>query len=205
MTDDMAKTGHVSVVGAGIVGISCAAYLLRDGWRVSLFDPDPPGSNTSFGNAGIIAAGSIIPYSAPDLWKAVPSMLFDRMSPLTLRWLHLPRATPWLMRFLMAGRRGPFDRITADMAPLVGAARPAHDALIASHRIDQSLVRPSGYLMVYEDDAKFAVTSLHRELLAHHNVRFEVLDNHELHQLEPGLSRTFKKALLIPDGAFVTE
>lgn len=199
------STYDVAVVGAGIVGVCCALELQAAGHRVTLYDPKPPGTATSFGNAGIIAAGSITPYSAPDLWKSVPYMLFDPMSPLTLRWRHLPRATPWLIRFLMAGWRGSFDRITADMTPLVGAARPAHDALIASHRIDQSLVRPSGYLMVYENDAKFAVTSLHRELLAHHNVRFEVLDNHELHQLEPGLSRAFKKALFIPDGAFVTE
>lgn len=200
-----ASPHDVAVVGAGIVGVCCALELQAAGHRVTIYDPKPPGTATSFGNAGIIAAGSVIPYSTPDLWKSVPSMLLDPMSPLSLRWRHLPRAMPWLMRFLMAGRHGPFERITAEMAPLVREARPAHDALVAAHRIDPSLVRPSGYLMAYRNEAGFAATSLHREQLAHHKVRFEVLDQHELRQLEPGLSRDFQHALFVPDGAFVTE
>jgi len=199
------STHDVAVIGAGIVGVCCALELQAAGHRVTVYDPKPPGTATSFGNAGMIAAGSIIPYSWPDLWKSVPSMLFDPMGPLTLRWQHLPRAAPWLLRFLAAGRRSSFDRITSEMAPLVGTARPAHDALITAHRIDPALVSPNGYLMAYRSEGKFATTSLLRELLATHNVRFDVLDAHELRQLEPGLSREFQKALFIPDGTFVTE
>jgi len=129
-----ATSSHdVAVVGAGIVGVCCALELQAAGHSVTLYDPKSPGTATSFGNAGMISAGSIIPYSTPNLWKSIPSMLLDPMSPLTLRWQHLPRAAPWLLRFLMAGRRASFNRITADLAPLVRAARPAHDALISTH------------------------------------------------------------------------
>src|SRR3546814_17872163 len=40
----------VVVVGAGIVGVCCALYLLRDGRRVILIDRGEPGGVTSFGN-----------------------------------------------------------------------------------------------------------------------------------------------------------
>jgi glycine/D-amino acid oxidase-like deaminating enzyme len=44
----------VVVVGAGIVGVCCALYLLRDGHSVVLIDRGAPGEGTSFGNGSII-------------------------------------------------------------------------------------------------------------------------------------------------------
>ena len=43
---------RVAVVGAGIVGVSCALHLRHAGHDVTLLDPRPPGTATSFGNAG---------------------------------------------------------------------------------------------------------------------------------------------------------
>jgi D-amino-acid dehydrogenase len=42
----------VTVIGAGIVGMCCAAYLQRDGHHVTVIDRVGPGEATSFGNAG---------------------------------------------------------------------------------------------------------------------------------------------------------
>ena len=36
-------TQHVVVIGAGIVGASCALELLRDGNRVTIIEPGEPG------------------------------------------------------------------------------------------------------------------------------------------------------------------
>ncbi len=199
------STHDVAVVGAGVVGVCCALTLQAAGHRVTIYDPEPPGEATSFGNAGIIANGSITPYSSPDLWRAIPAMLLDPMSPLSLRWRHFPRAAPWIAQFLAAGLPKSFERITREMAPLVGAAVQAHDDLMRAHRVDPALVRSTGYLMAYRSAQKFATTSLVRKSLADHNVRFEVLDADELRQLEPGLARDFVTALYIPDGGSVVE
>ena len=47
----------VAVVGAGIVGVSCALFLQADGHRVTLIDRAAPGEGTSFGNAGPASDG----------------------------------------------------------------------------------------------------------------------------------------------------
>jgi FAD dependent oxidoreductase len=43
---------HFTAVGAGIVGVCCAAFLQRQGFSVTLIDQDAPGRGCTFGNAG---------------------------------------------------------------------------------------------------------------------------------------------------------
>ncbi len=40
----MGEQHHVTVIGAGIVGMACAVALLRDGHKVTVLDPDKPES-----------------------------------------------------------------------------------------------------------------------------------------------------------------
>mgnify|MGYP003651386632 CR=1 FL=1 len=84
---------HVVVVGAGIVGVSAAIWLLRKGVGVTIVDREAPGSEqaASFGNAGILAACSVAPVTAPGMLIKSPKMLLDPNFPLFLRWSYLPR------------------------------------------------------------------------------------------------------------------
>ena len=200
-----ASSRHVTVVGAGIVGTCCALALKRDGHQVTLIDHREPGTATSFGNAGVISVASIMPYSTPGLWKAVPGMLLDPLGPLALRWRYLPRALPWLLRFLAEGRTGRAVQVAAEMAPLTGTAVAAHGQLMAAHGIDAGLVRAVGYLHVWRDARKFDETLLHRQQLAKHGIAFEELDGDGIAALEPGLSRSFRRAIHVPGGAFAVE
>ena len=49
------NTQAAAVIGAGVVGMATALSLQREGNRVTVFDPEPPGEACSSGNAGIIA------------------------------------------------------------------------------------------------------------------------------------------------------
>ncbi len=98
------KTRQIAVIGAGIVGLCAARALLARGFRVSVIDPKPPGSGCSYGNAGVLAVWSCAPLSLPGEWKLAPKWLFSRDGPLSIHWRHLPTLTPWLMRFVCAGR-----------------------------------------------------------------------------------------------------
>src|SRR5690606_22620025 len=51
-------TRSIHVLGAGIVGICTAVELARRGFAVTLVDRREPARETSWGNAGVIAAGS---------------------------------------------------------------------------------------------------------------------------------------------------
>src|SRR5690348_10356864 len=86
----MSDRGGVTVIGAGIVGICCASYLQRAGFRVTIVDERPPGEGCSFGNAGIISPRSCVPVAEPgQLWK-VASYLRDPLGPLAVRPSYFP-------------------------------------------------------------------------------------------------------------------
>ena len=58
-------TKNAIVLGAGIVGVSTAIHLQRRGRQVTLIDRKAPGSETSFGNAGLIQREGVVPYGFP--------------------------------------------------------------------------------------------------------------------------------------------
>ena len=66
---------QIIVVGAGIVGVSCALWLQRRGHDVIIVDRTGPASGTSYGNAGVLAAAAVVPVTTPGLSRRAPGML----------------------------------------------------------------------------------------------------------------------------------
>ncbi|MEO6351574.1 MAG: FAD-dependent oxidoreductase, partial [Burkholderiaceae bacterium] len=78
------KPETVVVIGAGIVGLCVAYYARKAGFDVKVVDPEEPGSQCSFGNAGAIAAGAVAPLSMPGSLRSALGMLLDPTGPLHL-------------------------------------------------------------------------------------------------------------------------
>jgi len=194
---------RVAVVGAGIVGVCCALHLQHAGHETTLIDPRAPGTVTSFGNAGGIVTGSVVPNSTPALRRDILRILSDSDSPVRLRWSYLPKIAPWLLRFLREGSDARVRQTAQALQPLVSRAYEAHRELIALSGAD-GIVQPVGWLKVFQTEAGFAATAYEREIMAANNVRIDVLSADEIHQLEPALARRFVKGLLQPGSAFVS-
>ncbi|MFK7901293.1 MAG: FAD-dependent oxidoreductase, partial [Nitratireductor sp.] len=90
----------VIIAGAGINGVSSAIWLQRAGYEVVLIDKEGPAAGTSYGNAGVLAAGSIIPVTTPGLLGKAPKMLLDKNAPLFMRYSYAPKLIPFLTKYL---------------------------------------------------------------------------------------------------------
>ena len=99
----VAARTRVAVIGAGIVGVTTASFLLRKGHDVVLLDPAEPGGGASFGNAGCFNGSSVVPMAMPGTIRHVRKWLADPLGPLSLPLFYLPRLAPWLVRFIRAG------------------------------------------------------------------------------------------------------
>ena len=122
---------HVVIAGAGIVGVSSAIWLQRAGHSVTLVDQMEYLTRTSFGNAGVLAAGALIPVSVPGLLKKAPKMLFNRNEPLFLQWAYLPQLLPFLAKYLSFARMDHVQHYAKHMSYLLGDTHAQHQSLAA--------------------------------------------------------------------------
>lgn len=125
---------HVVIAGAGIVGVSSAIWLQRAGHEVTLVDRMDGALRTSYGNAGVLAAGAILPVPVPGLARKLPKMLLSRDEPLFLQWRYLPRLLPFLLKYLSFARA---DHVAH-------SARALSYLLSDSHAQHQSLAKGTG-------------------------------------------------------------
>ena len=114
---DEAQGKTVAVIGAGIVGVSTAIWLQRDGWDVVLVDRKGPGEGASHGNGGVLASCSVVPVTVPGLLFKAPRMLFDPDQPLFLKWVYLPNLAPWLLKYLGHANAEAVKRRAAALTP----------------------------------------------------------------------------------------
>jgi D-amino-acid dehydrogenase len=195
MTDGATnRQADAVVLGAGIVGVSAAYATRQRGMSVVLVDRREPGSETSYGNAGILSSGSISPLNNPSLWKALPKYLSNRHP--ALRWnpAWTLRNIDWAVRFLAnATPSRTMPRATA-LHGLIGASLKLHREWIvqagAGHRI-----RETGWLKAWRGDA-VAAAKAEQALLAEFGIRSELLDRQAISALEPNILPVYKVGLL---------
>ncbi|WP_320177604.1 D-amino acid dehydrogenase [Roseovarius pacificus] len=91
----------VLVLGAGVVGVTTAYELAKDGHEVTVVDRlDQPASETSYANAGLIAPGHSYTWSSPRAPRILLKSLTDRSQALVFRPSLDPRLYSWSLRFL---------------------------------------------------------------------------------------------------------
>jgi D-amino-acid dehydrogenase len=184
----------VVVLGAGIVGVSTAYAAQQRGISVILVDRREPGSETSYGNAGIISSGSITPLNNPSLWKALPKYLTNRHP--ALRWnpLWAVQNAGWVARFLADTTASRFKPRATALHGLIGASAKLHREWIvkaeAGHRI-----RETGWLKAWRSDA-VAAAKQEQGLLAEYGIASELLDRQAVSALEPDIVPVYKVGLL---------
>ncbi len=193
----------ITVIGAGIVGIACARSLQRDGHRVQVLDPQPPGQGCSWGNAGVFATDSVIPLATPATLRAVPPMLFSREAPLTLRWSYVPWLLPWLARFVANARPRRVEAITRALTALCAAADDATARLVAGGRAGE-LIHRTGWLTIFETERGLAAGRAEAAERNRRGVNCEVLSADEVRSWLPEVTERIVGGLRSPDCAMCT-
>ncbi|MCX6945098.1 MAG: FAD-dependent oxidoreductase, partial [Opitutales bacterium] len=112
----MAPSRSVLVCGGGLVGLSCAYYLARDGWAVTVLERNPAGSDScAHGSAGYISPSHVLPLATPGMvWKGLKWMTSSR-SPFYIQ----PRLDGDLLRWAWLFARSCTPEHTARAAPLL--------------------------------------------------------------------------------------
>lgn len=195
---------EIAIIGAGVVGLAIAERLLAEGREVTLIDPNPPGSGASYGNAGTIADYATLPVGTPDVLRNLPSLLFDRNSPLSIRRAALPSLAPWLIRFARQSLPDAARRNAAAIAALLEDACPLWEGLAA--RIGGTdILQKRGCLYLYE--TKAAYRAAHADMTQRRSlgIKVDLIGPEELRQLEPGLPQVEGGAAYFTNAVFMAD
>ncbi len=101
---------HVTILGAGVIGLSTALYCARRGMKVTVIEKKAQQRDgCSFGNAGMIVPSHFIPLAAPGMVKLGLKWMWNPESPFYIKpRLNLDLVT-WGLRFWQASTQQRVD------------------------------------------------------------------------------------------------
>lgn len=192
----------VVVIGGGIMGLSTAIWLLRSGRAVTIVDPGIARRPASFGNAGVLAACSVVPVTAPGLIAKAPLLALDPNSPLFVRWRYLPTLAPWLLRYLKHANAADARRISQGLAPLTRDTYAEHKSLAGGTPAERWL-QSSGYFFAYESRAAFKADAFAWGLRREAGFGWQELEGERLREFDPALGPRIGFGVLVQEHGFV--
>ena len=201
----MEQACDVLVIGAGVVGVSIALRLRRDGRDVLLIDREGVAAEASRGNAGALAFSDILPLASPRMLVRAPHWLLDPLGPLAIRPSYLPTLAPWLFRFWRACRH---DRVLASTVALAAMMRlsAVETPLLLGAADAGHMIRSGGALHLYESGAQLQAALPGWQVRADHGIEFTHLhDPRAIAELQPGLSAELVAATFVPEWKTVSD
>jgi len=181
----------VIVAGAGINGVSSAVWLQRAGHEVVLIDRNGPASGTSYGNAGVLAAGSIIPITTPGLLAKIPKMLFAPSAPLFVRWKYLPKVIPFLTQYLSHANLGHVKLYARVMSQLLYDTVKQHRELAEGTGAEKYITNDD-YYFGYDTKAAFEADAFAWDIRKQNGLIFKVLGKKEFEKLDSVYKNIFE-------------
>ena len=176
---------RIAVLGAGVIGMSTAWWLARDGHDVVVVDRnDGVALETSYANGAQLSYSYVAPLAGPGVLPKIPPWLLRRDSPLRFYPQLDPDQWRWLMRFVLACNRRTSEHTTRRLLALSFYSRRLMQAFVAQETIEFGHAR-NGKLVVHSDADGFAQA---RDLVAYQRslgCEQEALDRDACVALEP--------------------
>lgn len=178
---------RIIVIGAGIIGLTSAWWLARDGHAVTVVDrADAVGLGASFANGAQLSYAYVAPLAAPSVLRSLPKWLLSGDSPVRLRPAADPAQWAWLLGFLRACTTSASDAATAKLLALAALSRVSLEAMLAATPVAFHH-RRNGKLVVHSSAAGMADAERQMRLQAAFGCRQEALGRAECMALEPAL------------------
>jgi len=177
----------IGVLGGGVIGVTTAYYLARQGHEVELIERrSAVAEETSFANAGQVSPGYSSPWAGPGIPVKALKWLSMRHGPLAVR----PSVDPDMWRWLFSMLRNcTSERYAVNKGRMVPLAEHSRDCLRAL-RADTGIAydeRSLGTLQLFRTQQQLDAVAKDIEVLREIGVAYEVLAPKGCLRVEPGL------------------
>ena len=181
------------VLGAGIVGVTTAYELNRDGHEVTVIDREElPASVTSYGNAGLFAPAHAYAWSSPAAPGILLRSLWRNDQALRFRPNLDPRFWSWMWKFWRQCTAEKAALNTQRKARLCAYALSVFHDTLARAPIDYD-GRKGGLLYLYRSEKALAGASAKAQILRKEGCVIEVIDRDAIARKDPALGEVRSK------------
>ena len=198
------KPKRVVVIGAGIVGVSTAIWLQRDGHDVVLIDKIGAAEGTSYGNGGVLACCAVVPINSPSLLGSAPKMIFNPSSPFFMRWTYLPKMLPWLLRYLARANSKDTAKAAMALTNILSDSIEQHQSL-AKGTAAQKWLKPSDYVFLYNDLKSFQNDEMTWSLRKKMGYSWDEMDSEKFSVYDPMFKGNNYHAIRLKNHGHITD
>ncbi len=142
-------SNEITIIGAGIIGVSIGLELARRGQKVRVLDRKGVAGETSAGNAGAFAFQEVEPLAKPGIMKQAPKWLLDPLGPLSVPPAYAVQIAPWMLRLWRASWRDRYEGSMKAQSELMHVAKAAFERQVA-HIKREDLIQRKGQMALYE-------------------------------------------------------
>ena len=184
----MTDQRRVVVLGGGVIGVTSAYFLARNGCQVTLIERNAEtGLETSFANGGLITPSMSDPWASPGILRMILGSLGREDSPFLVRPGALPGLLGWGVRFLRQCTANAWLRNTNTIFRLCRYSKTKLNELVEETGIDYD-ANHRGTLHLFRDEASIAGTRHVARTLGEIGLSHEILDVGGCIELEPALA-----------------
>jgi len=191
----------VAVIGAGIIGVCIAHFLRKNGHEVILYDHNKPGTQTSFGNAGLFAKHECVTVNSPQLWKNLPKLLLSKNSPLVIDWFYILTHLPWVVRFLRNCTHARVEHIAQSLSSFSSHAELAFEEIFNEVDVSKYIVHKEP-VYLYDSKELFDKDQYAFNLRKKNNVHFDIINKEDIAKMEPSLEPIYYKGIVLRGESF---
>ncbi len=175
---------EVIVVGAGMVGTSIAWHLQKHNSQVLLLDRKSPGSETSYGNAGLIQREAIHVHPFPRHLTELVRLLPNQNTDIRYRWPAVLRHHRALLQYWQFSAPSSVQKIEKEWETLIEHCTSEHQEMITAAGAE-NLIRRVGWIEMHRTEDKFRVAIAAALNMREQGIEHKVLSIDELKVLEP--------------------
>lgn len=171
------------VIGGGIIGLSSAYYLVKEGWEVTIIDKTDLTDSCSYGNLGMIVPSHFVPLAAPGIVAQGIRWMFDSKSPFYVKPSLSGSLINWGLKFIKSANENHVNKSGPHLTAINLLSKQLYEELNKQPGFDFSFEKKG--IMMYFKTEKVAEEEIHMADKAKQmGLDVEVLNGTEAQKLE---------------------
>lgn len=179
---------NIVIIGGGIVGLSSAYFLQKEGHQVTVIDKSDITSGASFVNAGYLTPSHIIPMASPGKITQGLKWMFNSASPFYMKPRWDTDFFKWSWYFKKSSTKAKVEKAIPLIKDINLLSRDLFEGIKASGDLGDFQLERKGLLMLYKTQASYEHEMEVAQKASFLGLEVRELNKSQLSEVEPNIA-----------------